>query len=46
MEKINLTSVNSETREIIKKQVVAMLKKGKKHAEIAEVIGILSSTTL
>lgn len=40
MEKINLTSVNSETREIIKKQVVSMLKKGKKHTEIAETVGI------
>ena len=36
MEKIDLRYVSRETREIIRKQVVALLKKGKKHADIAE----------
>ena len=38
--KINLTSVNSETRAVIKKQVIFMLTKGKKHIDIAETLGI------
>ena len=40
MENINLTSVNSETRAIIKRQVISMLKKGTKHKDIAEALGI------
>lgn len=40
MEKINLTSVNSENRKIIKKQVVGMLKKNMKHSDIANTLGI------
>lgn len=40
MENINLTSVNSETRAVIKRQVIAMLRKGKKHKDIAEVLSI------
>ena len=38
--KINLIAVNSETRASIKKQVISMLKKGKKHNDIAEALGI------
>ena len=40
MEKINLRSVSVETRQTIKKQVIAQLKKGMKHSEIADIIGI------
>lgn len=40
MDKINLRSVSPETRKTIKKQVVALLKKGMKHSEIAAVIHI------
>ena len=40
MENINLTSVNLETRAVIKKQAISMLKKRKKHKDIAEALGI------
>lgn len=40
MEIINLKQVSLETRQIIKKQVIALLKKNKKQKEIAELIGI------
>lgn len=40
MEKIDLRHVSRETREIIRKQVVSLLKKGKRHADIAEDLGI------
>ncbi len=40
MEKINLRTVSVETRQTIKKQVIALLKKGITHAVIAETIGI------
>lgn len=40
MEKINLKKLSPETRKIIKKQVIAMLKKHIKHQEIADMIGI------
>lgn len=40
MEKINLRTVSPETRQTIKKQVIALLKKGVKHSEIADLIGI------
>ena len=40
LRKINLKTVSPETRQTIKKQVIALLKKKTKHAEIAEIIGI------
>ena len=40
MERINLRSVSTDTRQTIKKQVIALLKKGMKHSEIADMIGI------
>ena len=40
MERINLRTVSPETRQIIKKQVIALLKKGIQHSEIADTIGI------
>ena len=40
MKKINLRTVSVETRQTIKKQVIALLKKGITHAVIAETIGI------
>ncbi|MDE5589125.1 MAG: hypothetical protein K2J60_08280 [Acetatifactor sp.] len=40
MENINLTSENLDTREVIKKQAVSMLKKGIKHKDIVEAWGI------
>ena len=40
MEIINLKTVSAETRQTIKKQVIALLKKKTKHSEIAEIIGI------
>lgn len=40
MDKINLREVSVETRQTIKKQVIALLKKGVKHSEIADTIGI------
>ena len=44
MEKINLRSVSVETRQIIKKQVIAQLKKGIRHTEIADSLAISKST--
>ena len=38
MEKINLKKVSSETRKIIKQQVIQLLKKRVKHKEIAEIL--------
>lgn len=40
MEKISLKAVSPETRKIIKKQVISMLKKHMNHQEIADIIGI------
>lgn len=40
MDKINLKTVSSETRKTIKKQVISLLKKHKKHNEIADILGI------
>jgi len=40
MEKISLRSVNSETRKYIKKQVIALHKAKKKHADIVEALNI------
>ena len=40
MDKINLKTVSPETRKIIKKQVISLLKKHKKHHEIADITGI------
>ena len=40
MEKINLKAVSPETRKIIKKQVISMLKKHMNHQEIADITGI------
>ncbi len=37
---INLVYVNQETRITIKKQIVALLKKGFKHSEIAEILNV------
>ncbi len=40
MEKTKLTSVNSETRTHIKKQIISLLEKKIKHKEIAEIVGV------
>ena len=40
MEIINLKSVSPETRKIIKKQVISLIKKGKKQSEIADTVCI------
>ena len=40
MKTINLVTVSPETRRIIKKQVISLIKKGKKQIEIAETVGI------
>lgn len=40
MERINLRSISSETRQTIKKQVIALLNKGEKHQVIADTLGI------
>ena len=40
MEIINLKTVSPETRKIIKKQVISLIKKGRKQSEIADTIGI------
>lgn len=40
MQTINLVTVSPETRKIIKKQVISLIKKGKKQSEIAETVGI------
>ena len=40
MEKIDLRHVSTETRETIRKQVVSLLKKKMKHADIADVLNI------
>lgn len=40
MQTINLVKVSPETRKIIKKQVISLIKKGKKQSEIAETVGI------
>ena len=44
MEKINLKKVSSETRKIIKQQVIQLLKKSVKHKEIAEILNISLQT--
>lgn len=44
MGKINLKKLSPETRKIIKKQVISMLKKHIKHQEIADIIGISKTT--
>ena len=40
MEIINLKTVSPETRKIIKKQVISLIKKGRKQSEIADTVGI------
>ena len=40
MEIINLKTVSPETRKIIKKQVISLIKKGRKQSEIADTLGI------
>lgn len=40
MEIINLKTVSPETRKTIKKQVISLIKKGRKQSEIAETVGI------
>lgn len=40
MEKINLITVDAQTRAYIKKQVVHLYKKGKKHSEISDALCI------
>ena len=40
MEKIDLRHVSKETRETIRKQVVSLLKKKMKHADIADTLSI------
>ena len=40
MQTINLVTVSPETRKIIKKQVISLIKKGKKQSEISETVGI------
>ena len=44
MEKINLKNVSSETRKIIKQQVIQLLKKHVKHKEIADTLNISLQT--
>lgn len=40
MNKINLKTISPESRKIIKKQVISLLKKHKKHNEITDILGI------
>ena len=40
MEIINLKTVSPETRKIIKRQVISLIKKGRKQSEIADTVGI------
>ena len=44
MEKINLVKVSAETRTILKKQAISLLKKKKKHSEIAETLNLSLQT--
>ncbi len=44
MEKIDLKKVSTETRRIIKQQVIQLLKKHVKHKEIADTLNISLQT--